>query len=56
LSVRYFFEAIDTELWDKLLYRELDFIGDIDRQPDYLDEARQAGRQLAVVLRKGMKK
>lgn len=50
LSVRYFFEAIDTQLWSTLLYRKLDFAGDVDRHPEYLEEARQAGRQLASAL------
>ncbi len=47
LSVRYFFEAIDVELHRSLLYRGIDHRGEIDGFPDYLAEARAAGRELA---------
>lgn len=43
LSVRYFFDAIGAELWDSLLYRGLDFEGDVLQHPQYLDEAYEAG-------------
>jgi multimeric flavodoxin WrbA len=46
LTVRYYFEAIDCELWRSLLYRELDFEGDVLKHPEYLQEARQAGSDL----------
>ena len=46
LTVRYYFEAIDCELWKSLLYRELDFEGDVLKHPEYLQEARQAGGDL----------
>ncbi len=46
LTVRYYFEAIDCELWKSLLYRELDFEGDVLEHPEYLEEARQAGSDL----------
>lgn len=46
LTVRYYFEAIDCELWESLLYRELDFEGDVLKHPEYLEEARQAGSDL----------
>jgi len=48
LTVRYFFDVLDTELWRALLYRGLDFEGDVDRFPDYLEEARAAGEALAM--------
>jgi len=46
LTVRYYFEAIDCELWKSLLYRELDFEGDVLKHPEYLAEARRAGKDL----------
>jgi len=50
LTVRYFFDAIDTALWRSLLYRGLDFEGDIEKYPEYLDEAFQTGKELAEAL------
>jgi len=46
LTVRYYFEAIDCELWKSLLYRELDLEGDVLKHPEYLEEARRAGSDL----------
>ena len=46
LTVRYYFEAIDCELWKSLLYRELDFEGDVLKHPEYLEEARRVGKDL----------
>lgn len=46
LTVKYFFEAIDTELWSKLLYRGLDFEGDVEKHPEYLEESYTAGKDL----------
>ena len=53
LTVRYFFDVIDTRLWKSLLYRGLDFEDDILEHPDYLQEAYETGRQLAVLLTGG---
>lgn len=50
LTVRYCFEAIDCELWRSLLYRGLDFQGDVLKQPEYLEQAYQAGRELCEAL------
>jgi multimeric flavodoxin WrbA len=50
LTVRYFFEPLDMELWRTLLYRGLDFEGDVSRHPEYLDEAQEAGKDLALAL------
>jgi multimeric flavodoxin WrbA len=47
LTVRYFFDALDACLWKSLLYRGLDFEGDILREPEFLKEAFQAGREMA---------
>ncbi|MEZ4526803.1 MAG: flavodoxin family protein [Desulfobacterales bacterium] len=50
LTLRYFFDVLDTQLWKSLLYRGLDFEGDVLRHPEYLDEAYAAGREFAQVL------
>jgi multimeric flavodoxin WrbA len=50
LSLRYFFDVIDMELWKALLYRGLDFEGDVLKFPEYLDEAYQAGKEFAEEL------
>jgi len=51
LSLKYFFEVIDMELWKALLYRGLDFEDDVLKYPQYLDEAYQTGKEFAEVLR-----
>jgi len=50
LTVRYYFEAIDCELWKSLLYRQLDFEGDVLKHPEYLEEAHQAGKDLVRAI------
>jgi multimeric flavodoxin WrbA len=50
LSVKYFFDVLDMDLWRSLLYRGLDFQGDVLAQPQHLEEARQSGADLAVTL------
>lgn len=52
LSVRYFLDAIDMELWQALLYRGLDFEGDILKHPEYLEEAYQAGIGISRAIKK----
>ncbi|MGD2125371.1 MAG: flavodoxin family protein [Desulfobacteraceae bacterium] len=52
LSIRYFFEALDTQLWRSLLYRGLDFEGDVLKHPEYLEEAHAAGRDLVMAIEK----
>ncbi|MEW6441063.1 MAG: flavodoxin family protein [bacterium] len=51
LSVRYYFEAMDCELWRSLLYRSLDLEGDVLRHPEHLEEARAAGSDLCNAVR-----
>ena len=51
LSVRYFFDTLEMDLWRTLLYRGLEGETDVLGHPDYLAEARQAGDELARVLR-----
>ena len=50
LTVKYFFDVMDTELWKSLLYRNLDFEGDVFKFPQYLEAAYAAGRDLAECL------
>jgi len=50
LSIRYFFDALETELWRSLLYRGLDFEGDVLKHPEYLEEAYTAGRELCRAI------
>ena len=50
LTVRYFFDVFDAELWRYLLYRSLDFEGDVLNHPEYLQEAYQAGKELAQAV------
>jgi multimeric flavodoxin WrbA len=51
LSIRYFFDALDTELWHSVLFRGLDFEGDILKHPEYLEEAYQAGMALSSTIK-----
>jgi len=50
LSIKYFFDVLDMELWKALLYRGLDFEGDVFKHPEYLQEAYEAGKELAATL------
>jgi multimeric flavodoxin WrbA len=45
LTVRYFFDALDMGLWRALLYRSIDFEGDVLKHPEYIEEAYRAGRE-----------
>jgi len=47
LTVKYFFDALDTELYRSLLFRRLDYEDDVLKHPDYLEEAYEAGGALA---------
>jgi multimeric flavodoxin WrbA len=51
LTLKYFFDILDAELWRSLLYRELDFEGDVLRHPEYLQEAYETGKEFALALR-----
>ena len=51
LSLKYFFDVIDMQLWKSLLYRGLDFEGDVLKFPQYLDEAYEAGREFVEAIR-----
>jgi multimeric flavodoxin WrbA len=50
LTVRYFFDAVDMGLWRSLLYRGLDFEGDVLKHPEYLKEAYASGNALVEAL------
>lgn len=50
LSIKYFFDVLDMELWRSLLYRGLDFEDDVLKHPEYLEEAYQAGKNFAEAL------
>ncbi|MDY7032023.1 MAG: flavodoxin family protein [Thermodesulfobacteriota bacterium] len=50
LSMKYFFDVLDMELWRSLLYRGLDFQGDVLKKQEYLEEAYLAGRDLFHAL------
>jgi hypothetical protein len=51
LSVKYFLDVLDARLWRALLYRGLDFEGDVHKHPAYLEEAFAAGRELTQALK-----
>ena len=50
LTVKYFFDVLDMELWKSLLYRQLDFQDDVLKHPEYLEEAYEAGKQLTAAI------
>ena len=50
LTVKFFLDVLDAELWRSLLYRGLDFEGDVLKHPEYLTEAFEAGNALVQAL------
>jgi multimeric flavodoxin WrbA len=50
LTVKYFFDVLDMELFGSLLYRGLEFEDDVLTHPEYLEEAYEAGKGLAKAL------
>jgi multimeric flavodoxin WrbA len=50
LSVQYFFDVLDMTLWKSLLYRGIDFKGDVLKRPECLDEAYNTGKAFAIAL------
>jgi multimeric flavodoxin WrbA len=50
LTVRYFFEVLDIDLWKSLLYRQLDLENDVLNHPQYLDEAYETGKEFALAI------
>ena len=50
LSMKYFLDTFDATLWKSLLYRRLDFEGDVLKHPEYLGECYRAGKELINTL------
>ncbi len=48
LTTRYFLDALGMELSETLLYRQLDFEGDVLTCPAYLTEAYETGKRFAL--------
>ena len=53
LSIRYFYDVLDVELWRSLLYRRLDFERDVLGHPEHLKEAYRAGKELIHAIKDG---
>jgi multimeric flavodoxin WrbA len=53
LSVRYFMDALDMELYDTLLCRGIEQAGQVNDSPDLLDAAYRAGGKLVQALSVG---
>jgi multimeric flavodoxin WrbA len=51
LSIRYFFDVLDMELWRSLLYRNLDLESDVLKHPEYLEKAYRSGKELAETIK-----
>ncbi|MBA7656547.1 hypothetical protein ES703_64473 [subsurface metagenome] len=51
LSIRYFFDILDVELWRSLLHRSLDLEGDVLEYPEYLEESYRAGKELFQAIK-----
>ncbi|MFW6415376.1 MAG: flavodoxin family protein, partial [Thermodesulfobacteriota bacterium] len=49
-TMKYFCDTMDMEMRQSLLYRGLDGPRDVQKHPEYLQEARDAGRDLAESL------
>jgi multimeric flavodoxin WrbA len=50
LSVRYFFDALDTDLYKTLGFRQIDLEGDIEKHPEYIRDAYEAGKELVEAI------
>ncbi len=50
MTMKYFLDAWDMQLWKSLLYRRLDGAGEVMEHPEYLEEAYRAGKELAQML------
>jgi multimeric flavodoxin WrbA len=50
LTIKYFFDVLDAELWKSLLHRGLDFEGDVLKYPEYLEEAFKEGKELCRAI------
>jgi len=52
LTMKYFFDTLDMELWDSMLCRQLDFEDDVLKHPEYLGQAYERGREFVKAVRK----
>jgi multimeric flavodoxin WrbA len=50
LTVKYFFDVLDTGLWRTVLCRGVDRRGEIDNRQDYLQQAYAAGEEMVREL------
>ncbi len=50
LSVKFFFDVLDISLSQTLAYRGIDFKGDIDKHPEYIQDAFDAGKNMVTEL------
>jgi len=50
LSIKYFFDVLDMELWKALLYRQLDFQDDVLKHSEYLEEAYLSGKEFTTAI------
>ncbi len=50
LTIKYFFDVLDMQLWKALLYRQLDFQDDVLKHPEYLEEAYRTGKQFTAAI------
>ena len=50
LSVKYFMDALDMELWQSLVYRGIETEGQINDHPTALNDAHEAGKALVQAL------
>jgi multimeric flavodoxin WrbA len=50
LTIKYFFDVLDMDLWKSLLYRQLDYQDDVLKHPEYLEEAYNAGKQFTAAI------
>lgn len=50
LTIKYFLDVLDTKLWKSILYRNIDFEGDVLKYPEYVNEAYLSGKELAAAL------
>ncbi len=53
LSVRYFYEALDTELTEEHFFRGLDHAGDVIEHQEYLDKMHMAGKRFGKEILSG---
>lgn len=51
LTMKYFFDVLDMELWDSLLVRGVDFAGDVLHRPEAMETAYERGSALVQSFR-----